>query len=155
LPGGLVFCLGLLVVAEHRADEFEGTHHVAVVGERYGGHLMPGCRVDERIDRGGGLQDRKLAVVVQMGAWRRLEQLFGGLWVRARECLAARGLLFAQSFGCRLQVNVTKAYRLYGLRMPLAEFREITRVYLQLLGSKGPPPNQFQKTPRGGLHVGS
>src|SRR5690606_41474367 len=79
LPGGLVFCLGLLVVAEHRADEFEGTHHVAVVGERYGGHLMPGCRVDERIDRDGGLQDRKLAVVVQTGEWSSLEQLFVGL----------------------------------------------------------------------------
>src|SRR5690606_27344955 len=66
LRGCLVLSLSSLVVVEDGADELESTHHVAVVSNRYGRHLVAGRRFDQAAHGDRRLQYGKLRMVMQV-----------------------------------------------------------------------------------------
>src|SRR5690606_20228190 len=150
-----VFSLSSLVMVENGTDKLERTHHVPVVGNCHGRHLVGGRRLDQVAYGNGRLQNGKLGMVVQVYKIHRSHIPFVGFQVlRGNGCSLLPLLPLAYLIGSGLEVAMRETNGRYRLWIAIAELDEIASVYLQFGRSEYLPFYQFEKTTGGSLHIG-
>ena len=122
-------CFDGFVFLLHRRNKMKGPHHIGVVGQGDGRHLVLRSGLDQVLGAHGGLQYRKLAVVVQVS-----EVVLTEIYSCPSADLGGAEICFFQK-GCRsrFEVLVLQSCRGDHGRIDRFKFLVVIRLFFELL----------------------